>query len=99
MVGLRYVTKLVLGGLGIKDLDCFNQALLAKIRWRILDHPQSLSAQILKAKYFPNEQFCVARSGPKPSPLWPSILWEGLLLQGLGWRIGSGSHIQIWNDN
>lgn len=34
------------------DLGCFNKALLAKLLWRIIKSTHSLSAVILRAKYF-----------------------------------------------
>ncbi|CAL2255004.1 unnamed protein product [Prunus armeniaca] len=66
------------GGLGFKDLFCFNRAMLAKIGWRLLSQPSSLLHQVLQAKYFPNGSFMEAQLGRKPSWGWRSILkgWQ-----------------------
>jgi hypothetical protein len=42
------------GGMGFKDMRMFNQALLARQAWRLIQFPDSLCAQILRAKYYPN---------------------------------------------
>lgn len=41
------------GGLGFKDLYMFNLALLAKQGWRLIQKPDSLVAQLFKAKCYP----------------------------------------------
>lgn len=49
------------GGLGFRDLKCFNMELIAKQSWRVISNPSSLMARVLKAKCFPNELFSKAR--------------------------------------
>ena len=45
------------GGLGFKNLKCFNLALLAKQGWRLQLAQDSLVFLVLKAKYFPRCDF------------------------------------------
>jgi ribonuclease HI len=87
------------GGLGFRDLEFFNLALLAKQGWRLLQNPNSLVATIMKAKYYPNSSFLEANIGRKPSYAWRSI-WNSktLLKEGLIWRVGDGRTIRIWDD-
>jgi hypothetical protein len=88
-----------IGGLGFRDLECFNTALLAKQRWRIIQNPDSLVVKVLKEKYFPNGTFLDTPLSKRPSYVWRSI-WNAkrLLEEGLVWRVGNGENIKIWGD-
>jgi hypothetical protein len=88
------------GGLGFRDIEIFNLALLARQVWRILTKPTSLSARILKAMYFPDTDILSAAVGPRASLKWCSLC-EGreMLKIGLIRRIGDGASTKIWDDN
>ena len=87
------------GGLGFRDIEVFNLALLARQAWRVLMAPESLSARVLKAKYHPTCDFLNVDMGSTPSQIWRSIL-EGreVLVQGLIRRIGDGQTTNIWQQ-
>lgn len=87
------------GGLGFKDLEKFNQSLLAKQAARIMENPNSLVAQVLKQRYFRNNTFMESSIGSRPSFAWRSLLHgRALLQQGLVTRIGNGSSTNVWWD-
>ncbi|KAA3465354.1 reverse transcriptase [Gossypium australe] len=87
------------GGMGFGSLAKFNLALLAKQRWRIMNNPDSLVAQVLKAKYFLNANFINSCLGNNSSFTWKSI-WaaKGVLMDGLCWKVGRGTEISVLND-
>jgi len=87
------------GGLGFRDLEVFNLALLAKQGWRLIQQPNSLLAKVLKGKYFLRDSFLQAKLGANPSFTWRSMLKaRPVLEQGLMWRIGNGEQVRIWGD-
>lgn len=88
------------GGMGFRDLEAFNIALLGKQAWRMVMYPDSLCAQVLKSRYFPNRSFMEATAPRAASKTWRAILAgrEALKL-GLIKRIGSGESVSIWDDD
>ncbi|XP_062028650.1 uncharacterized protein LOC133744575 [Rosa rugosa] len=87
------------GGLGFRDLQAFNQAMLAKTVWRIFWGKRSLVSSLLQAKYFPDTCFLNARLGRTPSAIWRGILWGRQVIElGTRWRIGDGRRVSIMSD-
>jgi hypothetical protein len=65
-----------LGGMGFRDLNTFNIALLAKQVWRMWTMPDSLIAQIMKHKCFSECSILEATVGKKNRPM------HGVVLKG-----------------
>ncbi|KAI5350304.1 hypothetical protein L3X38_003195 [Prunus dulcis] len=81
-VGWKQLSRLKKdGGLGFRELTCFNLAMLAKIGWRILCQPQSLLGQVLQDKYYPGMGFLEARLGMKVSCGWRCIMQGRQILE------------------
>ena len=89
-----------LGGIGFRNIEMFNLALLARQAWRIMQNSKSLSAKLLKALYFPNVHFLDAALGSRPSQIWRAIIdAQEVLWQVLIRRIGNGDSTYIWKHN
>lgn len=50
-----------LSGLGVRSTDCFNQAALAKLGWKIITDPQNWWVQIISVKYLRSTNFFSAK--------------------------------------
>lgn len=61
-------------GLGFKDMWLFNQALLARQAWRLIQLPDSLCARLLKAKYYPRGSLIDTTFRSNASVTWQAVL-------------------------
>jgi hypothetical protein len=88
------------GGMGFRDSALFNQALLARQAWRLVQNPRSLAARLMKAIYYPRGNIIDTVFRSEASPVWHDIEHGlELLKEGIVWRIGDGNNIRIWRDN
>ena len=88
------------GGIGFRDMHYFNQALLARQGWRLLQSPNSLCARVLKSKYYPNGELLNTVFSLDASPAWQGIEFGlELLKKGLIWRVGSGRKSKLRETN
>ncbi|XP_058208121.1 uncharacterized mitochondrial protein AtMg00310-like [Rhododendron vialii] len=96
----KMVEKKPVGGLGFRDVSCFNLAMLAKFGWRLLmDGASYFVARVLKAGYYPNTTFLSAECSANPLWAWCSVLAGRIILQnGIRWRVGNGTSIKVALD-
>ena len=66
-----------MGGMGFRDMRAFNQALLAKQAWRLLDCPDSLCAHLLRAKYYPRGNLLLTLFSPQTRQRFGKVLFMG----------------------
>lgn len=87
------------GGLGFKDLDCFNKTLLAKQLWRILEQPHSILGRTFKAKNYPSRSLIAASLGVRPYFAWRNLYpVVALLKEATISRVGNGNQVKVWKD-
>ena len=88
------------GGMGFKDLTMFNEAMLAKLAWRLLHDDNSLFYKVFKARFFPRGTILEAKDSSLAFYAWKSILkGREVILKGAQWRVGDGQQIRIWGDS
>ncbi|XP_027156321.1 uncharacterized protein LOC113757111 [Coffea eugenioides] len=87
------------GGLGFKDLEAFNIALLGKQVWRLLTQPNLLVSKVLKARYFPKESIFNCKVPANASWIWKGLMGARKFMEGgIRRRIGNGKSTNIWDD-
>ena len=86
-------TSKLVGGMGFKDFQMFNSALLAK------HEKDSLVYKVFQAKFFPGGSIFDAVIPSRCSHAWRSILQaRDVILKGVVWRVGDGRSINIWEQ-
>ncbi|RZB64933.1 DNA ligase 4 isoform F [Glycine soja] len=92
------------GGLGIKDLIKFNEALLGKWGWELVNNQNQLWARILLSKYGGWNALLFGRNSGDLSHWWKDL--ETVFQQqdsnsinnNLRWKVGNGVKIRFWKD-
>ncbi|KAJ4788160.1 RNA-directed DNA polymerase (reverse transcriptase)-related family protein [Rhynchospora pubera] len=79
------------GGLGVKHLQSFGEALFMKIVWALMADEDKPWVQMCKAKYYPKVGYLRARYSAGGSKMWRQVLSKReLFKEQVEWRIGNG---------
>ncbi|GJU53564.1 putative RNA-directed DNA polymerase, eukaryota, reverse transcriptase zinc-binding domain protein [Tanacetum coccineum] len=92
------------GGLGVGSLKAFNNSLLLKWRWRLLNKPSALWVEVLKSIH--GNEAGIELKGCQTNSLWARIVGtiyhlhsSGYVpLNSLRYQVGDGSIIRFWKD-
>ena len=85
--------------MGFKDIEKFNDSLLAKQVWRMINNPDSLCHRVFKARFFPDCSILEAKDSTLWSYAWKSIISaRDVIQEGMVWRIGNGQSVRIRED-
>jgi hypothetical protein len=85
------------GGLGIRNLQAMNQALILMAAWRIADHPNDFLHAILKSKYFPDSSIWRPIPNTPKSAFWSSVIKVLPILKAHSFYQISQGNISIWS--
>ena len=90
-------------------MEIFNDAMLGKMGWRIIQNPNilcvkllkgiyyMLCTKVLKGIYFPHSIFMEVKQGHKASWVWSSLLKGRVVLKKwCRWQVRSGHNIGTW---
>lgn len=80
------------GGIGFMKMTYFNEVLLVKHGWRLINHMDSLVAKVMKGRYFPRINFLHTNIGYNWNYIWQSIYNARRVLKKGGiWKIVYGA--------
>ena len=85
--------------MGFKEIEKFNDVVLAKQVWRMINNPNSLCHRVFKARFFPTCSIWEAKDSNMGSYAWKSILSaRDVIWKGMVWHIGNGQNVRIKED-
>ncbi|KAJ4793940.1 RNA-directed DNA polymerase (reverse transcriptase)-related family protein [Rhynchospora pubera] len=82
------------GGLGVKDIQCFGEALFQKLAWTLMSDDKRTWAQVCKAKHYPRIGFWRAKSNASSSPMWKQVdKLKHRFKEEVVWSLGEGQNV------
>ncbi|KAJ4784686.1 reverse transcriptase [Rhynchospora pubera] len=96
------------GGLAVKDLQIFGEALFLKLVWELMADDDKLWVKVCKSKYYHVVGFWRAQGSNGGSTMWRQVIkMRGFFTQSVRWHLGNGDKVlalsqpwfDIWNTH
>ena len=85
--------------MGFKEIEKFNDVLLSKQVWCMINNLDSLCYRVFKARFFPKGSILNAKESSIGSYAWKSILGaRDVIRKGMVWQIGNGQSVHLKED-
>lgn len=80
------------GGLRFRKFNDFNQAMLSKAAWDLIQHKEKFWIKLFSAKYLQNHTFTQCPQKSADSYIWKGLLWPTeIILKVMHWKIKDGN--------
>lgn len=87
------------GGLGIKDLACFNEALLLKYLWKLASGCDTQWSALIRAKYIPRSLLWQSERTYNCTIFWRSLMnLRDKLKSRLQWKLAGGNQCHAFGE-
>ncbi|KAJ3679376.1 hypothetical protein LUZ60_017387 [Juncus effusus] len=87
------------GGLGVRDLQTLNHALILKLMWKLASNNSAIWVDQLRGKYYPRSNFWTTRRASDSSSLWKALMKMRPTIQDvLSWELGNGRSVHAFGQ-
>ncbi|KAJ3687279.1 hypothetical protein LUZ61_016443 [Rhynchospora tenuis] len=85
-----------MGGLGVRQLELFGDALFMKLVWDMMSNSNKMWVKVCKSKYYSNLGFWRANNVAGASPLWrQAVRMRGFFKESVRWQLAKGDSVTV----
>lgn len=95
----RMCVKREHGGMGVRDINQHNRALLCKWWWRLASKEDTTWRILVHTHYFGSQHWTEAKVTPRWSSIWRSLVKvRDFVDPSIHMCVGNGRHVEFWKD-
>ncbi|KAJ4754791.1 RNA-directed DNA polymerase (reverse transcriptase)-related family protein [Rhynchospora pubera] len=87
------------GGLGVRQLEIFGDALFLKLVWAMISQDEKIWVQVCKGKYYNNMGFWRSINVAGASPLWrQTVKMRDFFKENVKWQLVDGKKVEVMSQ-